>query len=271
MPAPGRGDRAARPITTEFDFDRPGEDIDLDPSDEDTEGRPVAIGDSVQTADTGTARHRRITTTSPISARLAERMLPMQAPDSARVRRDPAAPQEETEQYTRRVGEDDTEHTRRVGDSDRRSIGSGGWRPARTGSQDVDAAACRQRAAALIDGARAAMDDGDVRAAVTAAESALREADEAPAPGIVEVIEPARPLLARVFSTYVGPLGGVPVLAPGANEIARACLGERERALIARIDGMRTLGEIFDGSGLGSTEALRLTARMIRAGAVRVI
>ena len=104
-----------------------------------------------------------------------------------------------------------------------------------------------------------------------AAEGAMREAEEAPPPGIVEVIEPARPLLARVFAAYVGPLGGVPVLAPRAAEIARTRLGEQERRLIGRIDGLRTLEELFDGSGLGSTDALRIAARLIRAGAVRVI
>ena len=73
-------------------------------------------------------------------------------------------------------------------------------------------------------------------AAVTAAESALREADEAPAPGIVEVIEPARPLLNRVFTTYIGPSTGLPILAPRADEIARQRLDDRERALLRRID-----------------------------------
>jgi hypothetical protein len=97
------------------------------------------------------------------------------------------------------------------------------------------------------------------------------EADEAPPPGIVEVIEPARPLLTRVFATYVGPPGGVPVLAPRAHEIARARLGEAERVLLGRVDGIRTLEELFDGSGLGSLDALRTAARLIRSGAIRVV
>ncbi len=74
-----------------------------------------------------------------------------------------------------------------------------------------------------------------------------------------------------MFGAYVGPLGGVPVLAPRAAEIARARLGDRERALVDRIDGTRTLEELFDGSGIGSTDALRIAARLIRAGAVRII
>ena len=271
MPAPGLGDRAARSITTEVDFDRPREDADLDLLDEDTGGRPRAIGDSIETVDVGISRDRHATTTSPISARLAQAMLPMRAADSGRVRRDPAAPLQEPERHNSRSGEGDAEHTRRVGDSDRRSLGSGGAPAAQSGRQDTGNAACRRRAAAFIDGARAAMDDGDMTAAVTAAEGALHEADRAPPPGIVEIIEPARTLLVRVFSAYVGPLGGVPMLAPGANEIARARLGEPERALLARIDGKRTLEALFDGSGLGSMDALRLAARMVKSGAVRVL
>jgi hypothetical protein len=106
---------------------------------------------------------------------------------------------------------------------------------------------------------------------VTAVEAALAEGDAAPPPGIVEVIEPARPLLTRVLSTYVGPSTGVPILAPRADEIARQRLGERERALLRRIDGTHSLEELFDGSGLGSTDALRVVARLIRSGAIRIV
>ena len=105
------------------------------------------------------------------------------------------------------------------------------------------------------------------RAAVAAAEEALREADEAPPPGIVEVIEPARPLLTRVFATYVGPIQRPANPGARADEIARQRLGDRERALLRRVDGNRTLEELFDGSGLGSTDALRVVARLIRSGA----
>jgi hypothetical protein len=252
---------------------------------EDTGGKPEAIAGPLDTAQIDLSRDRRVTLTSPIPAQIAEEMLSggteaerptipgtIPATMSAAVRgaRDPAAPQPRPQdQHTRRLGDEDEEHhTRRVGESDRQRLGPGSGKVA---PSEAGIAASRQRASALIDEARAALDDGDLTAAVTAAEGALREADQAPPPGIVEVIEPARPLLGRVFAAYVGSLGGVPVLAPRAAEIARARLGEEERALIARIDGLRTLEELFDGSGLGSTDALRIAARLIRAGAVRVI
>src|SRR4051812_2934080 len=269
--------RPGRPRTEELGPDeepQPAEEIDVATFDtQDTGGKPHAIGDSLDTAQIDLSRDRRVTLTSPIPAQIAEDMLsgkhshgrgndltPAHGTMSAAVRvaRDPAAPDRNARRLT---AEDDAEqHTRRVGDSDKQPLGSGSGRVT---SAEAGIAPWRQRAAALIDVARAALDEGDLTAAVNAAEGALHEADEAPPPGIVEVIEPARPLLARVFAAYVGPLGGVPVLAPRAAEIARVRLGERERALIARIDGARTLEELFDGSGVGSTDALRIAARLI--------
>ena len=242
----GRGER---PRTEEFDVD----------DDDDTNGRPRPIAQPMQTAEIDMARDRRVTLTSPIPANLAESMArerimtPRQRIPTPR--RDPAAPIPER-----------PEQTRRVGDSDPVKAGSGpAMRP------DAGVAAWRQRAAQRIDEARAAFDAGDVGAAVIAADAAMQEADEAPAPGIVEVIEPARPLLSRVFATYVGPTSGLPILAPKADEIARQRLGERERAVMRRIDGNRTLEELFDGSGLGPTDALRMVARLIRSGAIRIV
>jgi hypothetical protein len=286
--APQDPRRQGRPRTEELGVDEVpehAEEVNLDGFDpEDTGGKPQPIGGVMDTAQVDLSRDRRVTLTSPIPAQIAEDMLSDKEDDrptipgtmSAAVRavRDPAAP----DQKARRLGDagdqmaesdEEEQHTRRVGDSDKQRLGAGSGRVAT--SEEAGIAPWRQRAAMLIDLARAALDEGDLTAAVNAAEGALREADEAPPPGIVEVIEPARPLLARVFAAYVGPLGGVPVLAPRSAEIARARLGERERALIGRIDGTRTLEELFDGSGIGSTDALRIAARLIRAGAVRII
>jgi len=243
-----RGQRGERPRTDEFDVDC-----------EETNGRPEPIPAPMQTAEIDMARDRRVTLTSPIPAILAESMARDRLTTPRRhvttPRRDPAAPLPER-----------PEQTRRVGDSDGVKPG-----PGQTPKSDVGVAPWRQRAAQRIDEARAALDAGDVGAAVIAADAAMQEADEAPPPGIIEVIEPARPLLTRVFATYVGPTNGLPILAPKANEIARQRLGERERAVMRRIDGNRTLEELFDGSGLGSMDAMRLVARLIRSGAIRIV
>jgi hypothetical protein len=248
--SPGTGDQGAaeRPITEELE----AEDVDLD-SDRDTGSRSRPVRNTMKTAEIDIARDRRITQPSPISAAIAAGMLD-----------ENGAPIETGGVPQPRPNE--VEHTRRVGDSDRQAVGSG-----RILLDAARVAAHRQRAAAAIDAARAALDAGNLTDAVTAAEQAMSEADEAPPPGIVEVIEPARPFLTRVFATYVGPLSGVPVRAPRADEIARTRLGPRERVLMDRIDGLRSLEELFDGSGLGSTDALRIAARCLRAGAIRIV
>jgi hypothetical protein len=241
------------------------EEIELDTTD--LESTRNGAGRPLQTAEIDLARDRRITLTSMVSAQIAAQMLEDSQPGAVPVAaapRDPAAPQVDRPSE---AGQDEDHHTRRVGESDRQRLGSGSNRTL----EPDGIARRRQRAAALIDRARAALDEGDLTTAVDAAEGAMGESDEAPPPGIVEVIEPARPLLTRVFAAYVGSLSEVPVLAPRASEIARDRLGERERALIGRIDGLRTLEELFDGSGLGSTDALRIVARLIRTGAIRVI
>jgi hypothetical protein len=241
----GQAARSERPRTEEFDApdagDRGGDDA-----------WPHTIRDAIQAAQTDAGRHRRATQTSPIPAFMAESMVRNR---SVPLRRDPAAPEPQP-----------VERTRRIGDSDPVRAGSGP-----TPRSDEDVAAWRQRAAQRIDDARAAFDAGDLEAAVAAAEEALREGDEAPAPGIAEVIEPARPLLTRVFATYIGPSTGLPMLAPRSEEIARQRLGDLERGVLRRVDGNRTLEELFDGSGLGSTDALRVVARLIRSGAVRIV
>jgi hypothetical protein len=238
----GRAGRGERPRTEEFDA-----------AEADDAARPRAIPQPMQTAEINLARDRRVTLMSPIPAAMAESMARER---KVTPRRDPAAPEPD----------EGPEETRRVGDSDPIRAGSGS-----TPKVDLGVAPWRQRAAQRIDEARAALDAGDLVAAVAAAESALRDADQAPAPGIVEVIEPARPLLTRVLTTYVGPFSGVPILGPRADEIARRGLAEHERTLLRRINGIRTLEELFDGSGLGALDALRVVAHLIQSGAVRIV
>jgi len=243
----GQVARGERPRTEEFDA---ADDDDRDRDD----ARPRPIRDAMQTAQVDVARDRRPTLTSPIPAVMADSMVRERI---ITLQRDPAAPEPRP-----------VERTRRVGDSGPAHADSG---PTLVWGSDEGVAAWRQRAAQRIDDARAAFDAGDLGAAVAAAEEALLEADNAPPPGIVEVIEPARPLLTRVFATYVGPTTGLPILAPRSEEIARLRLGDLERALLRRVDGTRTLEELFDGSGLGSTDSLRVVARLIRSGAVRIV
>jgi hypothetical protein len=247
---------------------------------EGTSGEPGAdlsarrVINSLKTAEINVARDRRTTLTSPIPALLAESMMREPAKPAAgggaapggvaadrggAVARDPAAPEPEK-----------GEQTRRLGDSDQHLDGdaSAGYTVELVDDGNAER---RKRAASLIDRARACYETGDLPGAAQAAESALDEADQAAPPGIVEVIEPARPLLARVFAAFVGPLGEVPVLGRRFEEIAAMALDERRRAVVARVDGVRTLDQVLDGAHIPAADALRVAASLLQAGIIRVV
>jgi hypothetical protein len=213
--------------------------------------------DTMKTAEINVDRDRRATLTSPISALIAESMTEISEVNQGR---DPAAPHPEGDELTRKVGDSDRQPSTRDHSS--------GY----TVEVSTDANAPRRvRAARLIDQARALMESGALAGAVVAAEQALDEAERAVPPGIAEVIEPARPLLAKVFSTYVGPLTEVPVLAKRLENISPLALDDRRRAVIAQIDGVRTLDQVLDGARIHASDALRIAASLIRAGIIRVV
>jgi hypothetical protein len=213
--------------------------------------------DTLRTAEINVERDRRKTLTSPISALIAESMSDVSEVKSGR---DPAAPRPEGHELTRRVG-----------DSDRQPVprdGSQGYSV--EVSTDANARA-RNRAAHLIDQARALLASGALAGAVVAAEQALDEAERAAPPGIAEVIEPARALFTQVFSTYIGPLDEVPVMAKRMQDISPMALDDRRRAVLAQVDGVRTLAQILDGARLHATDGLRIAASLLRAGIIRVV
>lgn len=214
--------------------------------------------DTLKTAEINLDRDRRDTLTSPISALIAESMS-----DVSEIRRgrDPAAPEAPSE----------GELTRPLGDSDKQPAARDRSRGHSVPSANDPNAQRRQRAAHLIDQARALMESGALTGAVVAAEQALDEAERAAAPGIAEVIEPARPLLAKVFATYIGDLNEVPVMAKRVESISPMALDDRRRAVLALVDGRRSLEQILDGARLRGSEGLRIAASLLRAGILRVV
>jgi hypothetical protein len=215
--------------------------------------------DTLRTAEINVERDRRDTLTSPISALIAESMSDVSERPAAR---DPAAPQPEGNELTRRVGDSDRQPTPRERDRSRGYVVEV--------SNDPNARA-RQRAAHLIDQARALLESGALAGAVVAAEQALDEAERAVPPGIAEVIEPARALFAQVFSTYVGSLDEVPVMAKRMQDISPMALDDRRRAVLAQVDGARTLAQILDAARLHAADGLRIAASLLRAGIIRVV
>jgi hypothetical protein len=242
-----------------------GSGDDSGPSDADQTGRRPTK--ALKTAEINVERDRRPTLTSPIPAIMAESMRGQSAADAdvdvtidVTAPRDPAAPEPERPELTRRLGDSEPEHVGRDA--------SAGYTVEVVNDPNAEH---RHRAARLIDRARAAFDVGDLPAAALAADEALYEAAQAPPPGIVEVIEPARPLLARIFAAFVGPLSEVPVLARRSQEIAGLSLDDRQRAVVSLVDGVRTLDDIFDLARIPPPDALRIAASLMRAGVIRVV
>jgi len=211
--------------------------------------------DTLKTAEINVERDRRDTLTSPISALIAESMTEV---SEVMPNRDPAAPHPEGAELTRRVGDSDRQPTPR---------GRGHGLDLATDPN----AARRVRAARLIDQARALMESGALAGAVVAAEQALDEAERASAPGIAEVIEPARALLSQVFATFVGPLDEAPVMAKRLEDISPLALDDRRRAVLALVDGVRTLDQILDAARLHAHDGMRVIASLLRAGILRVV
>jgi hypothetical protein len=248
-------DNTPTPIPTRSAASRPAiddDDVHTRTTQDHHSGR---VDDTLRTAEINLERDRRDTLTSPISALIAESMS-----DIAETRgRDPDAPQGEG-----------VELTRRVGDTDRQLARSHAVQAAAVASNDPNAQR-RQRAAHLIDQSRALMESGALTGAVVAAEQALDEAERASPPGIAEVIEPARPLLSKVFAAYVGDLSEVPVMAKRIETISPLGLDDRRRAVLALVDGQRTLEEVLAGARLHGADGLRIAASLLRAGILRVV
>jgi hypothetical protein len=239
-----------RPTATHAIVEEAGEDVHARIT-SDQSGRV----DTLKTAEIDVARDRRDTLTSPISALLAESMTDVSEKPRAP---DPAAPQLEGRDLTRRLGDSDRQRARDA---------SG----AHAAAANDPNAQHRLRAARLIDQARALMESGALLGAVVAADQALEEVDRAAPPGIAEVIEPARPLLAKVFSTYVGPLEEVPVLGRRIETLPPHLLDERRRGILALVDGKRSLAQILDAARLSGTDGLRIVSSLMRENIVRVV
>jgi len=103
------------------------------------------------------------------------------------------------------------------------------------------------------------LDRGDVATALEAAEKFIASQDGMTA----EAVEPHRWLLERVYETSLGSLQKVP-----HHGQAVADLEPRQAFLLSRLDGMSTIEDLLDVSGMGRLEALRVLALLVKRGVV---
>jgi hypothetical protein len=213
--------------------------------------------------DSPTGPHERVrnpTLESPIPQLLAQITLP-DWEHEAPVERDEGAPEAPV------FGEE----TRRLGSEPHQT--DGGIRVPTPLELPTDDHATEMRVLAgeLVDRCRAMLEHGRLESAVGAAESALREGERAPPPGIAEVIEPARPLFERAFEAYVGSPDQVPILAISEGVLATQGLDHRAGFLLSRIDGLMTIEHLLDIAGMPRFEALRILASLLRNKTIRIV
>jgi hypothetical protein len=206
-------------------------------------------------APTGTHQARRHTVESPIPKILASITDPDWKPPSMR---EEAAPDAELfDEDTRRLGSEP--HVTPVGRVPEIQ------RPSEDSAREV-----RLRASELVDQCRGYLERGNLEAAAVAAEAALREGEHAPAPGIPEVIEPARALFERAFEGFIGPATGVPVTAMSPGALTGQDLDHRAGFLLSRIDGTMSIEALLDIASMPRFEALRILASLLRVKAIRL-
>jgi len=162
------------------------------------------------------------------------------------------------------------EETRRLGSEPHQTEGGRVPQTIDLPSED-HATEMRVLASELVDRCRTMLEHGRTEAAVAAAESALREGERAPPPGISEVIEPARPLFERAFEAFVGAMDQVPILAISEGVLATQGLDHRAGFLLSRIDGLMTIEHLLDIAGMPRFEALRILSSLLRSKTIRFV
>jgi hypothetical protein len=125
----------------------------------------------------------------------------------------------------------------------------------------------RRRLTTLIDRATGAAAQGDHAAAVIAAELALSEDGNSAL--VQKLLQRHRDALQAVFQQYLGDLQRQPALARPLHELASAPIGPRAAFLLSRIDGMLSIDEILDVSGMPRLEAYRHLCQLFLTGILR--
>ncbi len=108
---------------------------------------------------------------------------------------------------------------------------------------------------------------GELDKAVTAVDLAL---SEDPTSALAQkLLHRNREAIMTVFQTYLGDLERQPQLAKPLHELAQSPIGPRAAFLLSRIDGMLSIDEILDVSGMPRLEAYRHLCQLFLRGILR--
>jgi hypothetical protein len=135
----------------------------------------------------------------------------------------------------------------------------------------ADAADIRASANELLGECRAALNENRAGPASLAAELALQLGERAPPPGLDDLINPSLALFERAFRAFMGNPHACPIRAIPTESISDHGLDQRAAFLMSRMDGMTSMADLIDSSGMPRFDAVRVMASMRRAKAIDVL
>jgi hypothetical protein len=145
------------------------------------------------------------------------------------------------------------------------------WAPDTAEDLPVDMEGLRNSANELMGECRSALNDNRAGAAALAAELVLQLADHAPPPGVDDMVEPSRALFERAFRAFLGNPHACPIRAIPTETISDQGLDRRAAFLMSRMDGMTSLADLIDGSGMPRFDAVRVLASLRRAKGIDLL
>jgi hypothetical protein len=134
---------------------------------------------------------------------------------------------------------------------------------------DLALGEARDRGKILLRQVHEALAGNQNEMAATASEDLLQLGEKSPAPGIVDVIEPARSTLERAFFAHLG-RSGIPTMAVDDATVNASSFDHRTGFLLSCIDGTLPIETLIDISGMGRFEAARTLSRLLRRKVIKV-
>lgn len=126
----------------------------------------------------------------------------------------------------------------------------------------------RERVTWLIDRAQSENREGRYPNAVVAVDLAL---DENPESAVAQkLIHTHRELLVEIYGNFLGDMSAVPGLALPMSAIPIHELDHRAAFLLSRVDGVLSLEDVLDVSGMARLEALRHLSRLMLRGILEI-
>jgi hypothetical protein len=135
----------------------------------------------------------------------------------------------------------------------------------------VDAADVRASANELLGECRAALNENRAGPASLAAEMALQLSERAPPPGVDDLIDQSLALFERAFRAFMGNPHACPIRALPTETISDYGLDQRAAFLLSRMDGMTSMADLIDSSGMPRFDAVRVMASLRRAKAIDIL